>query len=168
MSEMYCEMCGAPIKGRAYRVTIEGATMILCGRCYAKISASPGSAVPVNVQSAGSRKMLAQKKTVRRHGRVEYEVVDDYADRIRNARVKMGWTIAALARRVMERESVLKRIESGKLRPTIDLAKKLEKVLGITLLEPVVEELGEAVERGGRVELTLGDLANIRVRGKNE
>ncbi len=169
--ETFCEMCGAPIRGKAYKVSLEGATLILCGRCYAKVMSAPGSALPLKIVSSSAEKKHKQiskkpKTALRRPRRVEYEVVDDYARRIREARERMGWTIAALAQRVMEKESVLRRIEAGKLRPTIDLAMRIERVLGVKLLEPVAEEEQIIDEGGTRMELTLGDMANIRVKGK--
>ena len=46
--------------------------------------------------------------------------------------------------------------------PTIDLARRLERVLGIKLLEPVVEEEYTGTERRRTFYLTLGDVAEIR------
>ncbi len=169
--ETFCEMCGAPIRGKAYKVSLEGATLVLCGRCYAKVMSAPGSALPLQTLSSRPERMHKQvnrksKTLLRRPKHVEYEVVDDYAQRIREARERMGWSIAALAQRVMEKESVLRRIEAGRLRPTIDLAMRIERVLGVKLLEPVAEEEQIMNESGTRMELTLGDMANIRIKGK--
>ncbi len=94
-----------------------------------------------------------------------YEVVPDYAERVRRARERLGMSQEELAIRVKERVNVIKRIEAGTLTPTVDLAKRLEKVLGIKLLEPVVEEeLGAQAtrRRRGEFELTLGDIVEIR------
>ncbi|MET1128382.1 MAG: TIGR00270 family protein, partial [Thermoproteota archaeon] len=33
---VYCEMCGSPVEGRPFLVTIEGVEMALCERCYAR------------------------------------------------------------------------------------------------------------------------------------
>jgi len=60
-------------------------------------------------------------------------------------------------------EKVIKRIEAGTLVPSIELARRLERVLGVKLLEPVAE-LEEEEEMGGRerFQLTLGDIAELR------
>jgi len=95
-----------------------------------------------------------------------YEVVPDYAERVRRARERLGMSQEELAIRVKEKVNVIKRIEAGTLVPPVDLARRLEKVLGIKLLEPVVEE--EPVAGGGgrrrrdEFELTLGDIVEIR------
>ena len=98
-----------------------------------------------------------------------YEVVPDYAERVRRARERLGMSQEELAIRVKEKVNVIKRIEAGTLVPTVDLARRLEKVLGIKLLEPVVdeEEAGGIQPRGGgrrsgEPELTLGDIVEIR------
>ena len=93
-----------------------------------------------------------------------YEVVEDYAERIRRARMRLGWSQKVLAIKVRESENTIKRIEAGKLRPTIELARRLEEVLGIKLLEPAVDKLISGGE-GGRLPglyATLGEIVNIR------
>ena len=93
----------------------------------------------------------------------EYEVVEDYSVRIRRARERLGWSRKVLAEKVRVSENVIRRIEDGSLMPTIDLARRLEKVLGIKLLEPVVDEYYESSTSKRRYEeLTLGDIAEIR------
>ncbi len=98
-----------------------------------------------------------------------YEVVPDYAERVRRARERLGMSQEELAIRVKEKVNVIKRIEAGTLVPPVDLARRLEKVLGIKLLEPVVEEETLAAPSGGGrrrrsedFELTLGDIVEIR------
>ncbi len=106
-------------------------------------------------RSTGSVDRLAER----------YEVVPDYAERVRRARERLGMSQEELAIRVKERVNVIKRIEAGTLVPTVDLARRLEKVLGIKLLEPVVEEdfgVGGGGRRRRDFELTLGDIVEIR------
>jgi putative transcription factor len=170
---MYCELCGRPIRGKAYKVKLEGAIITVCDKCYQKLMAkSEGIEVVTEERKEKKRYTAKTTRPVKKHRRpkrVEYEVVDDYNVRIKRAREKMGWTLGILAQRVMEKETVLRRIEQGRLRPSIDLASRLERVLGITLLEPVVEEEYEGIgEKGFDSELTLGDLANIKMKGKKE
>lgn len=93
-----------------------------------------------------------------------YEVVEDYAERVRRARERLGLTQKELAVKVKVGENVIKRIEAGTLVPPIDLAMRLERVLGVKLLEPVVEEEEEPLASGRKSEfyLTLGDIAELR------
>ena len=92
-----------------------------------------------------------------------FEVVDDYSSRVRRARERLGYTQRDLARKAKIAESVIRRIELGELVPSIDLARKLEKVLGIKLLEPVVETEEElSKSKRENLYLTLGDIAEFR------
>lgn len=93
---------------------------------------------------------------------MEYEVVENYAELIRSAREAVGLTRDALARTVGVRESVLRRIEAGQLVPDPSLARKLERVLGIRLLVPADLERTDFSIGGGQVDLTLGDVVEVR------
>ncbi len=95
------------------------------------------------------------------------EIVPDYDSKIRKAREEMGLTQEVLAKYVGEKVSVIKRIEMGKLKPTIELAKKLEKVLKVTLLSDVASDVGVSVKER-KVEVLLGDVVVIKDKGRKE
>jgi putative transcription factor len=109
---MYCELCGRPIKGKAYKVRLEGAVITVCERCYQKLMSRPGGVEVVSEEMRWKKRSIAKtqlpKRRAKRSSRVEYEVVDDYSVRIKRAREKMGWTLGILAQRVMEKETVLR------------------------------------------------------------
>lgn len=99
-------------------------------------------------QRMGQRDLYASES-------MQKELVEDYAERIRTAREKHGWTRQDLGGRVGEREVSLGHIESGALRPVDDVARKLERELGIILFEPVkAVTINKNPARG----LTLGDM----------
>jgi putative transcription factor len=89
------------------------------------------------------------------------ELVDDFAERIRRAREALGWDQKTLALKLKVSENIVKRLESGKLRPPIDLAKKIEEILNIKILVPAVDEM---VSSRGKVEkyVTFGEIVSIR------
>jgi putative transcription factor len=134
----YCEVCGREIAGKPIEAEVDGVQMYLCASCFEKLRSS-GRARPVRYTLRPPR----APAPARRRGRPVreiYDLVDDYAERIRAAREERGWTTAALAQRLRISESMLRKIESGKVKPSIDLARRIEKVLRIKLLEPVVDE----------------------------
>jgi putative transcription factor len=71
----------------------------------------------------------------------EQEIVDNYNILIRKAREQSGLKMEVVAERISEKTSYLESIEHGKLIPTIQVARKLEKELGIKLVETVHEEV---------------------------
>ncbi len=87
--------------------------------------------------------------------------MEDSAERIREAREGLGWTQQFLAHKLNERESFIKNIESGHMAPPVAIAKRLEKLLGIQLLErPSREEVESKIEPGS--DLTLGDVVDVK------
>jgi len=177
-SIVYCEMCGAPVdRSRIHIVSVEGSTLRVCDKCYSKIMFRGASSItltrrpPQQTMSTRSRLTVRQppqpsitsSSTVRRRVQYEkYELVEDYAQRIREARERLGWSHKVLAMKVKESETTIKRIESGKLRPTIELARRLEEVLGIKLLVPAVDEEISSGSRSASSYVTLGEIVNIR------
>jgi len=162
-----CEICGVEIRGTANKVVIDGATLIACRKCAMRNpSAVVGYVSPQQRSGGGPRYTVPRRvSTVRRIPRstIVEEVVDDYAERIREARERMGLTREVLAAMVGEKVSTIRRIESGRLAPTIQLARKLERVLKIKLVE--VYEEGEEYGYGEgeeEFELTLGDIVEFK------
>jgi len=109
-----------------------------------------------------SRTSLARKPSSRLGVYERFEVVPDFAERVRSARERLGWTQRMLAQKARVSENVIRRIEAGTLTPSIDLARRLEKILGIKLLEPVVEEGEDYGSEKSEFYLTLGDVAEIK------
>ena len=63
------------------------------------------------------------------------EVVQDYDDRIRNARESEGLTQEELADQLNEKSSLIRKLERGGVLPSDTVQRKLEKALGLTLSE---------------------------------
>jgi len=150
-----CELCGEEIRGRAYFGVIDRAEMILCEKCVKRASRVYGP-----LGQAGHSRRPAQR--VRSSGRVREvvseEVVEDYARIIKEARERAGLTRDALAAMLGVKVSVVRRIEEGTLAPPIDLARKIERVLKVKLVEEVVNVQPEKGGEVGAWEETLGDV----------
>ncbi len=152
---MECEVCGGRISGKPHLVVIEGGRVRTCSRC-----ARFGSEVREPKKQALMRRR--RKAAVQEP---ELEPVDDYAERIRRAREARGLSQEELARMVQEKESVIARLEAGRMKPDLSTARKLERVLEIELM--VEAESGEWSSRGDSAggELTIGDIIKIKKRG---
>jgi len=171
---VYCEMCGKPIDRRYAKIVyIEGAKLVLCPSCFSKVAKRTVESVPMYKRASkptrSVKPVTTSKPRPRRQRLDEYEVVSNYSEIVRRARERLGWSQRTLAEAVKEGENVIKRIETGRLVPSIDLARRLEKVLGVKLLEPVVEEFSANLMPSHRVkELTLGDIVNIKKKGSGK
>lgn len=149
---MNCEVCGRSID-RPVKAEIEGVIMKVCGRC-ARFGTIRKSYPPK--AGAGKPKGFAGGLGFKTKEKV-LECVDDYKDLIRTAREKKGMKREDLGRIMNEKVSVIARLESGSMVPDIKLARKIEKVLGIKILEVQEDEevSSSASSSGG---LTIGDL----------
>jgi len=154
--EVYCELCGSPTGGRPYRALVDGVEMILCASCYLKLSRT-GRAVLAAERRP--RKAVRRPRAPRRLPLEAYDIVEDYYERIREAREARGWSTSVLAQKLRISESMLRKIEQGKLKPSIDLARRMEKLLRVKLLEPLYDE--EEYEYGGSTTVTLGDIVVV-------
>ena len=67
--------------------------------------------------------------------RGEKELVEDYHKRIQQARNQLGWNQEQLGQKINERKSVISKLENKSMKPDDKLVRKLEKALGIKLME---------------------------------
>lgn len=168
---MQCEMCGETVRGTPKLVRVEGAELQVCSKCEKygtevqqvrrtdlKVPAR-GSATKPASTAGGAPAQIWHKRDM--FDFMGGEVVDDYAVRIRNARMEKGLTQKDLAMQMKEKEHLIKKIENAELIPEDNVRKKLEKVLEIRLIDaPPEAEVEKKVP--GNITPTLGDLTIIR------
>jgi len=94
------------------------------------------------------------------------ELVGDFGQRVRQAREGLELSHEDLGRKIRERVSVLRKIESGKMVPDLVLAEKLEHALKITLRVPASEPNVQPVLSSKPRGTTLGDLIQFKVKEK--
>lgn len=152
----YCELCGAQIGDKGITVSYEGSIITVCNSCYNKIKKH--AAIINNTPKKIKDKNIQKKQ--QKLDNVELEIVDDYYKIIKNAREMLGMNQQELAQKLKVSENIIKRFESGRLKPTISQAKQLEKILNVKLVVPVESE--ESNSKFSDIELTLGDVVNVR------
>jgi putative transcription factor len=154
----YCESCGRQIQGRPFRAEVDGVEMELCLSCYTRMSSS-GRARPLREKPAARPRQFGRARA-RVVGMEALDLVPDYAYRIQRAREERGWPPSVLASKLRISEALLRKIESGKYKPPIDLARRMESILKVKLLVPSEEP----EEYGGEAptDITLGDIVVIR------
>lgn len=167
---MRCEVCGRKIHGKPVKALIEGAKLTVCGEC-----AKHGTIIWEEPKTLSLPKLKPKAKTsqpsksspvnakTQKIGEESLELVDDYDARVRQARERLGLTHEELGKKINEKVSVLKKVETRKIKPDDKLAAKLEHALRIKLLVPASEEKAPkatALKQPSR-GLTLGDLIQM-------
>jgi putative transcription factor len=145
MQDLYCDICGrGPVRAQ---ILVEGARLLACGACMK------------------SGKILlrfdeSQPAQPAPHSAVETseEIVEDYGKLIKNAREKAKLPLVVVAERVREKESYLNAIEHERFMPTLEVARKLEKELGIRLVEKTQTAAGASSGPKTFTEPTLADM----------
>jgi putative transcription factor len=176
---MSCEICGNDLRERGIKVRVEGAVLIVCRECselgerihdehregsLVKSSASrPKSAKPA---AAAARKPAAAPGSIPVYPKKKpqseefMDLVENFADVIKKARGDMK--MEEFAATLSEKASVIQKIETGKLKPTIKLAKRIEKQYKIILVErheeaEDIEDVVMKTEKKNDYSPTLGD-----------
>ena len=154
---MICEICGKNFNS-GVKLRLEGSVVSACDNCsgYGKV---------VEKISAVKEKPKVVEVRVPKYDMQDFEfeeiLVDDYGARVRKAREKLDLKQSELARLINEPESLVHRIELGKMEPDEVLVKKLEKKLNIKLTVKTEGRL-PAGEKKWVGEKTLGDVVVVR------
>ena len=137
-----CELCGS--SGNLIKAIVEGSLLNVCEKC----------------SRFGRAIVVKQEQKIRPIKQNTIDIVNvinpEYPKLIKEAREKFGLKQEDLAKKLDEKLSIIHKLETGHLQPTILLAKKLEKLLNISLIE-VYQETHEKLNFKDR-GLTIGDL----------
>jgi putative transcription factor len=168
---MMCEICGSRAS-RLRRVVVEGSIMSVCPGCFntltRKIPVEGGYAERVAIRKEGKKDKPVMRKAEKKAGKPEeslgielMELVDNYGDLIRRRMRELGWSEEELGARTGLKTSLVRKIEAGKITPSIQDARKIEDALKIRLLKPG-SKLQELASAGYRTKpppsITLGDV----------
>jgi len=122
----YCELCGRSATEKKM-VIVDGTVFNVCLSCSKH--GKPYVPAPTSVR----KKRMAVKPQKKIGFADETMLTPDFAGLIREARMKMGLTHEQLGMKMNEKAQLLKKFESGAVKPDELLAKKLERYLGVRL-----------------------------------
>lgn len=151
-----CELCGKEEK--LFKTNIEGTEINVCPSCskFGKVISA--------VKEKTEEKKLKQeaKKEIQLITEI---IVPDFPKIIREKREGLGISQEDFAKKLNEKESVIRKFETGELKPSLDAARRLEKLLKIRLVEEYFD--GDNLVKNKNTlskELTIGDLIKIKTR----
>jgi putative transcription factor len=138
MSPIFCELCGRSVTDGKRSVMIDNSVLTVCMACSKR-------GKPYVPTSPGKRKTasttFSPKGKPQRIQLTDDTVLDpEYAKLIREARTKLGLSHEQLGVKMNEKAILLRRFETGALKPDEAFSKKLERYLGITLYKSIKED----------------------------
>lgn len=151
---MYCSMCGKKTED-LFLIEIEDSRLEVCEIC-----SQSGARIIRKIEKPPEPKFKRPEQS----DEIIEDIVPNYAQIIRGIHQGTGLKTEDFAKKINERESVVKKIESGKMEPSLKLARKLEKMFDVKLIEESKNEPGPKKyttysESSGA---TLGDVVKFR------
>jgi putative transcription factor len=137
-----CEVCGSSLKAGPNKVQIDGAIMIVCNNCAKLGTPVAGQLVrdarphPIQASFRPTSAPIASAP--------EFDVDPDYNVKIRQAREKLSLSQEDLGRMLNVKPSLIRMVESKRLKPDLALAKKFNHYLKVNLLVPLSELEGSS------------------------
>lgn len=140
--------------------------MTVCHQC-AKLGSNSWKIKPQTKKTVKpSRTFLplkvSKKKSSSSSVEPTYEFVENLEVKVRKAREKSGWSQEDLGRKIREKVSLLKKIETGKVLPNYELATKLEHTLKIKLVAPPSKPETQPTPVFSSRGVTLGDIVHLK------
>jgi putative transcription factor len=123
----YCELCGHQTFEKKM-VVVDGTVFNVCVACSKR-----GKPYLLPQTAVKKKKPLAVKSQKKIGLADETILTPNFARLIREARMKMGLTHEQLGMKMNEKAQLLKKFETGSLKPDEIFARKLERYLGIRL-----------------------------------
>lgn len=145
-----CELCGK--RPASKKAKIEGAILSVCLQCFNGIIKE---GTPAGVGEYGK---TISKRNLSKPSRIKIEdVIEGYGNVLKEAREKMGLSIDEAAKKLGVKKNYLSNIEKERVKPSLTLAKKMEKLYGIKILEEVVIEEEEGISEEDEATFSLYD-----------
>jgi len=130
---MQCEMCGKEEK--LVVAIIEDVKMNVCSECAKFSSRTLREPVEPALEAPKRKKRIKETKE-----EIVEMIIPDFSKKIRKAREKLGLDQEKFGEKVGLKESIIHKMETGDYTPSIDIARKLERLLQIKLVIEYKEE----------------------------
>ena len=152
-----CELCGKENTG-VFNILVSGAQISACATCSSKRGFSFPSKQSIGQRAHGNTSISRPRKN-----RPTFEAATNFHIRIRKGREASGLTVEELGRKMNLRVQDLQKYESGSV-PPYAVVKKLEKELGIVILEEnKADDVSPVVKRSNK-SVTITDMLDELMR----
>jgi putative transcription factor len=147
-------MCGK--KDIEVVALVEGTELKVCSDC-SKYGKTIRKVRPIEQ----IKPSIKTQKPIIEEPEVIEKIVEGYGQLIKNAREKLNLTQEDFGKKINEKSSIIHSLESEHHEPSLELAKKLERLLKIKLIEQEkIENKSFSSSKGS--QLTIGDIIKIK------
>lgn len=162
---MNCEICGKKILAKPVQISIERSLLTVCQEC-SRYGTVVDKKTAINIERTLPKPSLKvlKPKIVKKTKFEEFILVENFGESIKRGRESLGISREEFAKKLGEKESVIRRIEAGEMHPPSGLIHKIERALKISLRTKVEEDIKGDLPVTGT--LTLGDVAILK-EGRN-
>ena len=143
----FCELCGRKVIDEKKTVLIDGIALNVCRECSKRGKPyTPPMSTSKTKPTASSNPVARSTASKSTSTTRKIEMMDntilnpEFAKLIREARMKKGLTHEQLGAQMNEKANLLKKFETGALKPDELFAKKLQRFLGIHLYVGILED----------------------------
>lgn len=159
-----CEMCGKEVSS-IVQAKVAGTQMGVCDSCKYM-----GNVIETEDKRVKTHTFYKKKKN-----QVKFDLVSNYVSIVNSALAKKGLDVHHLARAVNIKESSLHKYFTGKFKPEVEVARKLEGFLDIKIVEEVEGDEMSAMDiedlkanSASSSTLSLGDLIKEQLKKENK
>lgn len=139
-----CEICGTQILEYGEKVYVEGNLITVCKTCSKRGKPLKNQQ---EIQRKPAMRPAMRPKKIEKLDSITFDdsaiLINNFSEVIRNSRMANGLTHEQLGLLIKERVSLLRKIESGTLKPDEGLSRKLERFFRINLYTEVESNDGE-------------------------
>lgn len=140
----FCELCGRKLTEEKKSAVVDGLVLAVCKACSKHGKPySPPSTFP-SLGRVSNKGATPRPNPARIKGGLQISdnivLSPDFARLIREARTKKGLTHEQLGAQMNEKANLLKKFETGALKPDEIIARKLGRYLGIQLYASIQDE----------------------------
>ncbi|MCD6348127.1 MAG: TIGR00270 family protein [Candidatus Korarchaeota archaeon] len=183
--EIYvCEICGGTFIGKPIIVDLDGYKAMVCPNCARRLrkSKKDRKEVKVTIKDTKAQAPLRREPprkpprgvpVPKRRPRVEeIDYVEGYGGKIREARESLGLTIEQVAAALNIKASLLRNIEAEKIVPPYEVARGIEKLLEISIIQRNPERSTSVVPETGPPmplrSVTLGEVVEVKKKRRKK
>lgn len=134
---------------------VEGVELKVCSKC---------SKHGIVKQNNNSFKKSFKKQFTNKNEAVPLKLISNFAQKIREARQQSNLSQEDFALKLKHKESEVAKWENGSLKPSIETAKVLQRILRIKLVEEDVDPEVDYKKLSNNEEVTIADFIKIKKR----